>query len=212
MLIKQGGAGGGSADIADAPKITFDGKWLPWHVDFYDGAPYWEAWFLTSGTLTVEGNYTADAWGIGGGGVPSWSSGGGSTLAGTAGVPAMALGIALTGTVAVTIGAGGSNGGYSGDGGGATRLGDALTCPGAPEPTGASVPSDTHKRYRFEDPDKAAEAGSNRTKGSGRAQGGWLAINRTVGSRDGAQGDGFGAGGGYYGYAAAGALVIRIPM
>lgn len=45
MLIKQGGAGGGSADIADAPKITFDGKWLPWHVDFYDGTPYWEAWF-----------------------------------------------------------------------------------------------------------------------------------------------------------------------
>ena len=212
MLIKQGGAGGGSVDIADAPKITFDGKWLPWHIEFYGGEAYWEAWFLSSGTLTVEGSYTSDAWGIGGGGTPDWGSGGGSTVAGTAGIPAMALGVMLTGKLAVTIGAGGSNGDYDPQGGGATMLGSALTCPGAPEPESMSIPSDHYKRYRFEDPDKAAEVGANRTNGDGRAQGGWLSINRAVGGDDGAQGDGFGAGGGYHGYAAPGALVIRISV
>lgn len=217
MLIKQGGAGsGGSVDIADAPKITFDGKWLGWHVELYDGRPYWEAWFLTSGTLTVEGSYTADAWGIGGGGVPRWSSGGGMTTAGLAGIPAQALGVTLSGSMAVTIGAGGDRSG-SGDGkpGGSTQLGSALTCSGSPGTWGGyGPPTDNYKRYRFEDPDKAGEGGSYQQDSDGhQAQDGWLAINRTMPSRDdGVQGAGFGAGGGYYGYAAPGALVIRIPM
>lgn len=216
MLIKQGGAGGGSADIADAPKITFDGKWLPWHVDFYDGTPYWEAWFLTSGTLTVEGSYTADAWGIGGGGTPRWSSSGGRTTAGLAGIPGMALGVALSGAMAVTIGAGGdrSTSGNSAPGG-STQLGSVLTCNGSTGTWGGyGPPTDAHKRYRFEDPEKAGEGGSYQQDSEGHyAQDGWLAINRTMPAHDdGVHGAGFGAGGGYYGYAAPGALVIRIPM
>ena len=177
MLIKQGGAGGGSADIADAPKITFDGKWLPWHVDFYDGTPYWEAWFLTSGTLTVEGSYTADAWGIGGGGTPRWSSSSGMTLAGLAGIPGMALGVALSGAMAVTIGAGGDRSSTgSSKPGGSTQLGSVLTCNGSTGTWGGyGPPTDAHKRYRFEDPEKAGEGGSYQgtARGTMRRTAGW---------------------------------------
>lgn len=78
-------------DVLDAPKITFDGSWLPWHIDFYDSVPYWEAWFFSSGTLTLSQDYVIDAWGLGGGGATARAD----TSPGGAGVPAMALDCAV---------------------------------------------------------------------------------------------------------------------
>lgn len=204
MLIKQGSAGGGSVDITDAPKITFDGKWLPWRIEFYAGKAYWEAWLFSSGTLTVEGSYTADAWGIGGGGAAYWSGGSSWNRPGTHGCANQAENIPLSGNVAVTIGAGASSDG-SGDPpfpGGTTSLGNALTCVGANRGGSTSVP-----RYRFGDADKSGEC-----LGGGRD--GWLPLNINCQNGDGTgdMGMGAGAGAGVDGYAWAGALVIRIPM
>ena len=212
----MGGAQGGGIDASAAPAATYSGKWSGWHVEDYDGAAYWEAVFYTSGTLTVTGTIQADAWGIGGGGTPRWSSSSGMTLAGLAGIPGMALGVALSGAMAVTIGAGGDRSSTgSSKPGGSTQLGSVLTCNGSTGTWGGyGPPTDAHKRYRFEDPEKAGEGGSYQQDSKGHyAQDGWLAINRTMPAHDdGVQGAGFGAGGGYYGYAAPGALVIRIPM
>ena len=80
--------GGASIDYNSRPQIDFDGKWIKPFVEFYDGEPYWEAWFFTSGTLTLSQGYTIDAWCLGGGGA---NYRGDSSLAG-AGMPAMALG------------------------------------------------------------------------------------------------------------------------
>ena len=207
------------------PDITFSGNWFPWFVEFYQGKPYWEAWFFSSGTLTANKSYTCDAWGIGGGGQTNWSSGGGSTATGTAGIPNMRTNITLSGSVAVTIGAGGENTADSGNrAGGNTSLGTMLVCNGGAVPSGGSSITDSYKRYRFEDDDKSDEAGNSVTAtsktGNFYAQGGWLKINRRVTTyytgnyacAVGAQGDGFGGGGGYFGWSSPGALVIRIPM
>ena len=117
-------------DVLDAPKITFDGSWLPWHIDFYDSVPYWEAWFFSSGTLTLSQDYVIDAWGLGGGGATARAD----TSPGGAGVPAMALGCAVpAGSVAVTIGAGARNTDGSSWGpnrGGSTSFGGYLTAQG----------------------------------------------------------------------------------
>lgn len=210
MLIKMGGGDGGAVDIADAPKITFSGSWLSWHVEFYGGVAYWEAWFLSSGTLTLEQPYTVDAWGIGGGGNTAWSSQGGVNCGGTGGTPNMSLGVELSNSVAVTIGAPASNGGvYVG---GATKLGTILTCDGGVRPT-SSVHTGAAGRYRFGDPDKAGEAGkdvSSKETGGSKSAGGWIPI--ALDQNKGSAGQGFGGGGGYYGYATQGALVIRIAV
>lgn len=99
----MGGAQGGGIDASAAPAATYSGKWSGWHVEDYDGAAYWEAVFYTSGTLTVTGTIQADAWGIGGGGGCNMAQGGGS------GYTNMALGLSLSGAIAVTIGEGGAH-------------------------------------------------------------------------------------------------------
>lgn len=229
MIVKSG-LSNHQIEISDAPKITYNGSWLPWHLEFYGGVLYWEAWFFSSGVLTVEDgySYTCDAWGIGGGGQANWSPGGGNVSTGTAGIPNMRTNIALSDTVAVSIGAGGENGseyGSSSDSaGGNTSLGDYLICNGGAVPSGMDNISDTYKRYRFEDADKADESSGGSVAATDKsstyyAQNGWLKINRTVTTYHnsnysravGAQGDGLGGGGGYYGWSAPGALVVRIP-
>ena len=222
MIIKSGVSGAG-IEISDMPKITYSGDWMPWRPEFYGGVLFWEAWLLSSGTLTIEGgySYTGDAWGIGGGGQAHWSSGGGSLADAPAGVPNMRTGLTFSGALGVTIGAGGLNHGDNNRAGGDTVLADLLTCAGGANPDNGSV-SDTYKRYRFEDPDKSSEAGRSVTANDDgstfTAQGGWLKIKRTIlSSYSGnysravtAQGEGFGGGGCYHGWSAPGALVIRI--
>lgn len=227
-MIIMSSRSGARIEIEDAPKITYDGEWLSWRPEFYDGVLYWEAWLTGSGTLTVEDgrSYVGDAWGIGGGGQAPWSVSGANNATGTAGIPNMRSGIKFENQMAVTIGEGGSNA-FDGKSdptpGGDTKLADILTCQGGKAPDGQKELTDTYKRYRFEDPDKAAEAGLN---GVGTingkmlyAQGGWMRFRRTVtksysGTHETvvtAQGDGFGAGSTAYGWASPGALVIRIP-
>lgn len=95
------------------PNIDFDGKWSGWHVEFYDGKPYWEALFASSGTLTNYGDAcTCDAWGIGGGGAGGCYYSGGYMHGNGAGsgYTNMAKGITIPKkTTAITIGAGASD-------------------------------------------------------------------------------------------------------
>lgn len=219
------GSGKDSVSLKTKPNITYDGNWLSWHIELYGGVPYWEAWFLSSGVLTVNEACVADAWGIGGGEGVNWGVTSGSAMNAAAGRTNMIKNTPLSGSVAVTIGAGGSSHHYERvEAGGDTILGDVLICSGAPGVTSANGSSnsvtDSYKRYRFEDPDKANEAGENGVDTDGRiGQGGWLRIKRSLtpsssyyDDGDGAQGDGFGGGGSYFGYACHGALVIRIPI
>lgn len=218
-------------DVNDAPAITFDGKWQKWFVEFYEGDPYWEAWFFTSGTLNVDGAYNADAWGIGGGGFEYNGYGGGS------GFTNMVLGIMLSGAIPITIGAGGyypkSNGQTAWRLGGTTSLGSLLSCTGGGTTAGVSAntcnggsrgsdtagsagingtPGDGHLMCRFRDPDKTGEAGCNTNAKGGN---GWQHVRSSK-----LNGEGYGAGYGgqssYYAgndvHACAGALVIRIKI
>lgn len=221
VMSKQSGA---QIEIDDAPKITYTGTWMPWRPEFYGGVLYWEAWFLSSGTLKVTSgySYTGDAWGIGGGAGADWSTSAGSLGNRSAGIPNMRTGITFTGDMSVTVGNGGVPSESSGEpSGGDTKLSDQLICAGA---SGDSrTVSDSYKRYRFEDPDKAGEKGNNHTANDDgttyTAQGGWLPIRRSqFNSYSGiysvvitAMGDGFGGAGCSYGWSAPGALVIRIP-
>lgn len=206
---------GGTIDYSSRPRIDFNGKWIKWFVEFYDGDVYWEAQFFSSGTLTVTGAYTADAWGIGGGG--SLMGTGADSITGRGNV-AMALGVALSGSIPIAIGKGGD---HQGGEGGDTSLGSLLTAKGGRYgETAIGLP------YRFGDADKANEAGANGTSGATtRAPGGFLALGdggwlywRTGDTRyltyD---GEGYGASGGtngssYSGSGHDGALVIRIMI
>ena len=197
-------AGGASIDYNSRPQIDFDGKWVQWFIEFYDGQPYWEAWFLSSGTMTVDGTYTADLWAIGGGAVDS----DGINKRGSA---ALALDVQLSGTLAVTIGAGASN--YNDKVGGDTSLSGKITARGGDN----DVVSDG-KPYRFFAEEKASEAGENATGNEkntrGYGAGGWMnwASNKKL------EGEGYGAGGGVamtsstyvYRNAHFGALTVRI--
>lgn len=116
------GTAKGGVDVQQKPNITFNSTWFPWRIEFYDDIAYWEAWFFSSGTLSVTGSYEADAWGIGGGGGVYNSFYGGS------GFTNMIENIILSGDIAVTIGAGASGGETAL--GGDTTLGTLLTCPG----------------------------------------------------------------------------------
>lgn len=213
MILKLGGGSGGTIEISDAPKITFSGTWIKWHLEFYGDVLYWEAWFLSSGTLTVEDgySYTADAWGIGGGGATKWSTAASTNYGGTGGDAAKASGIELSGDVAVTIGAGASYSSSSVQAGGTTKLGSALSCSGGSAPSSSSA-SGSSGRYRFMDADHADEKGADRTNTINSAKeksaGGWLPLKRGSG---GCEGDGFGGSGGVFGHAGQGALVVRIP-
>lgn len=125
-------SGSGKISADRKPNITFDGKWSGWHIEFYDGAPYWEALFSSSGTLTNYGGaYTCDAWGIGGGGSGGNCSTiyqGGVGTGGGSGYTNMIEGITISASssISVTIGAGGRN--ITSSGGNTVFL--SLTCNG----------------------------------------------------------------------------------
>ena len=213
MLFKMNPSFGGGVDVLDAPKITFDGSWLPWHIEFYDGTPYWETWLFSSGTLTLSQDYVIDAWGLGGGGATARAD----TSPGGAGVPVMALGCAVpAGSVAVTIGAGARNTDGSSRGpnrGGSTSFGGYLTAQG-----GQYADSPAEHNYnaynRFGDTAKNEAARcSGRYDGETLEIGGWLnfACPGNVNTAH-----GIGAGGWPSGtsgsYGGSGALVLRVKM
>lgn len=208
-------AGGASIDYNSRPQIDFDGKWIKWFVEFYDGEPYWEAWFFSSGTLTVTGTYTADAWGIGGGACLVGS--GADNLTGR-GNTATVLGVTLSSTAYVDIGIGART---WNTGGGDTKLGEWLTATGGVVGlAGNGLP------YRFGDPDKANEAGANGTSGAmtragggflALGAGGWLYWRAGETSAPTYNGEGYGASAGTNGSSVSacahdGALVIRIKI
>lgn len=206
MIFKQGGANGIGVDTASTPAAVFDGKWIPWHIEIYNGLPYWEAWFLSSGTLSVTGKFDAQAWGIGGGGFPNPTAQNGYNPLGGRG-SASVVSVTLEGDVAVTIGEGAKNGASPG---GNTMIGDTVVgAGGQPATPGTGAP------YRFADPEKAGEAGETQSNNSfGYGEGGWLHWD---GSEFHYNGRGYGAAGGTgnaSGYCAAhdGAMAIRIPI
>lgn len=194
--------GGGGIDYSTKPQITFNGKWSNWYIEFYGGVPYWEALLTSSGTLSVTGNYTADVCGVGGGaGINNKRPGNGAF--------AQKLGIDLSGSIAVTIGAGGVW--STNSDGGDTTLGGVFS---AAKGVVGVKKSGTY--YRFGDPDKASEAGADGKSGGigWVGYGGWMHWRAVQYA-----GEGYGAGGGSSGYADgtvsdghSGALVIRIPV
>lgn len=206
MIFKQGSTNGIGVDTASAPSAVFDGKWILWHIEIYNGLPYWEAWFFSSGTLSVTGKFDAQAWGIGGGAYPSpTAQNGNNPLAGRG--SASIVSVTLEGDVAITIGQGGESGNPVG---GNTMLGDTVVgAGGQPATPGTGAP------YRFADPDKSNEAGEPAGNNSfGYGEGGWLHWDGSVYHYN---GRGYGGGGGTgnaSGYCAAheGALVIRVPI
>ena len=202
MLVKMGGSAGGGIDYNSKPQITFDGKWSNWYIEFYGGVPYWEALLTSSGTLRVTGDYTADVCGVGGGaGINNKRPGNGAF--------AQKLGIDLSGSIAVTIGAGGEWSDHSD--GGDTTLGGVFSAA-----KGVVGVKNSGTYYRFGDPDKASEAGADGISGGigWMGYGGWMHGRASQYS-----GEGYGARGGSSGYAYGtvsdghpGALVIRIPI
>lgn len=198
-------AKGGGIDYNAKPQITFDGKWSNWYIEFYAGVPYWEAVFYSSGTLSVSGSYTADAWGIGGG---AYFGGNYDGVSGN-GAVSTALGLTLTGQLAITIGGGGDCvGGQDKKPGGSTKLGDLLVAAGGQVNKKQAGPF-----CRFSDPEKSGEAGADSKLDYGsRGYGGWL--HWRGGSRD---GEGYGGGGANSSLVImvsghSGALVIRIAV
>lgn len=206
--------GGASIDYNSRPQIDFDGKWIKWFVEFYDGEPYWEAWFFSSGTLTLSQGYTIDAWGLGGGGA---NYRGDDSLAG-AGMPTMALGRTVpAGSVAVTIGAGADahdEDEYGAAKGGNTSFGSYLTARGGQYADLESEHDyDAYNRFGDATRNEAAHAAFEDYEGDVYELGGWLdfacpGLTTKV--------HGIGAGGytdetsGSYG--GSGALVIRIKI
>ena len=201
-------------NVLDAPKITFDGSWLPWHIEFYDSTPYWEAWFFTSGTLTLSQDYVIDAWSLGGGGATARSD----NSPGGAGVPSMALACSVpAGPVAVTIGAGAAatNGGsYSAVKGGNTNFGSYLTAQGGYRADTAEAHNyDAYNRFGDATKKEAARAPFEDYYGSIYELGGWLNFACPGNIRE---VHGIGAGGwpsqtnGSYG--GSGVLVLRVKM
>ena len=191
MIIKQGGNLGVGVDTGRPPAITYDGKWSGWYVETYGGKAYWEAVFYTSGVLTVEGEYKADLWGIGGGSCTAAMdaiAGRGSTSI---------LSTIVTGDIAISIGLGASS---QMTAGGGTYFGNQVVgAGGAPSASGGGFP------YRFGDPDKAGEQGADGDHqiddifGYKYGEGGWLhwvGHRRVNGSKVGVNsGEGYGAGG-----------------
>lgn len=201
-------AGGASIDYNSRPKIDFDGKWLKWFVEFYDGEPYWEAWFLSSGTLTVNGNYIADMWAIGGGSLPNFRN---SPYFAGNGHTQTVSGISLsTGQIPVTVGGGAAR---ANNGGGTSSIGQFISAAG-----GSPGVETTDVKYRFAAPDKAHEAGANSTRSPDSmyqiGRGGWLFWRSDAEYA----GEGYGAGGGIYNGITvkenghSGAAIIRIKI
>lgn len=133
-------SGSGGVSINSKPTITFDGKWSGWHVEFYEGLPYWEALFASSGALTALAAYTCDAWGIGGGGAGGnyhTNYTGGVGTGGGSGYTNLVKNVTIPiGNTSITIGAGGtqydflySTNVYAGETGGTTSF-ITLSCTG----------------------------------------------------------------------------------
>lgn len=209
-------AKGGGIDYNSKPQINFDGKWSGWYIEYYDGVPYWEAQFFSSGTLNVSGNYTADAHGIGGGGCSYDGSG---ASGGDRGATQIVTGITLNGEMAISIGAGAF---YTLANGGTTMLANLLSCAGGKtNARRGGLPSATRgdKCYRFGDAGHSAEQGADGAEGpyaSSVGAGGWMHWRAMIQS-----GEGYGAGGGiaypgssqYYDLAGhSGLIVIRIAV
>ena len=174
----------------------------------------------------MEGSLTADAWGIGGGGGCNMAQGGGS------GYTNMAQNLALSGSIAVTIGAGGAHR----SAGGATTLGSLLTCAGGGGSpnyanggsggssggvaggsnggNGSPGTGDGQPICRFRASCKAADAGAGGTakSGGGAGGGGWLHWQ----ANEGQNGCGYGGGGSFHqsgvGPGNQGALVLRVAI
>ena len=214
MLMKMGGVAGNSVDYDSRPKITYNGKWTGFHVEFYAGKAYWEAILYTSGILTAEEAYEFDAWIVGGG-----ANNGGDTspfLAGR-GVVAQQTGLTIANQLTVTIGAAATD--WNGAGG-TTQIGTLQAAGGQ---MNARTPGVC---YRFSDPDKAGEAGADGYNIYGNTannmwrigQGGWLHWANSEYGTNMISGAGYGAGGSYYSggpsYTGAhpGVAVIRISI
>ena len=189
-------------DVLDAPKIEFDGSWFSWSGELPGGTPDWEAQLFSRGTLTGQGSYVADLGGIGGG---AGARGGVYVHAGNAGSFAVQTEVPLSGTMAVTVGAGGG----SGQNGGNTACG-TLTAPGGQGFSGATAAS----AYRFHDPDKASEQGTAGAAYDSYSPGGggWQHFRGVRNHGSGYGGGGCRVGEGKYADGFPGALVIRIPM
>ena len=210
MLLKLGGGAGGSIEISNAPKITFNGRWLGWHLEFYNGILYWECWIFSSGVLTLQESYTLDAWGIGGGGaVQRADTNNGRGAAGSTNT--LLNEYVDVGTVPVTVGAG-ANASNGDANGGSTMLGSYLTCSGGQYYFSGQTPTTNRNRFG------AAE--KNEHGNGGTAGDGWLPFANQKGYGSGytayTPGQGLGAGAVTYGtsgwVASPGALVIRIPV
>lgn len=210
------GTASSGIDYSTKPKITFDGKWSGWYVEFYSGVPYWEAVFYSSGTLSVTGSYTADAHGIGGGG-STYSS---PSTGGDRGATAIQRNIALSGNLAITIGAGVGAMAYGT--GGTTSLGSLLSCAGGRSAAGGgSRPSASRGDVlrRFDDAGHASDIGADGTSAPYGAAIGTGGMMRWRGMPQ--CGEGYGAGGGiaypnnyqyYYLAGHPGVLIIRIAV
>lgn len=211
-------AKGSGIDYSTKPQITFDGRWSDWYIEFYDGVPYWEAAFYTSGTLSVLGSYTADAHGIGGGG-SAYSTN--VPYGGDRGATAIQRNITLSGNLAITIGAG--VGAMATGIGGTTSLGSLLSCAGGQSAAGGSSPRPSASRgdvlRRFDNAGHASDIGADGTNipySTAFGTGGmmhWRGMPQC--------GEGYGAGGGiaypgnyqyYYLAGHSGVLIIRIAV
>lgn len=211
------GTASGGIDYNAKPQITFDGKWSNWYIEFYDGVPYWEAVFHSSGILSVSGSYVADAHGIGGGGSAySYSV----SYGGDRGATAIQRNIALSGNLAITIGAG--VGARTTGTGGTTSLGSLLSCAGGQSAAGGGTRPSVSRGdvlRRFDDVGHASDVGTDGTSvpfGTAFGSGGimhWRGMPQC--------GEGYGAGGGiaypgnyqyYYLAGHPGVLIIRIAV
>lgn len=201
--------GGGGIDYSTKPQITFDGKWSNWHIEFYDGVPYWEALFSSSGTLTNSGpSVQADAWGIGGGGGGDWRYAGGTLgHGGGSGYLAMALAIliAAQSTMAITIGAGGN----TGENGGSTNFGSLSALGGYHGYIWNNQSSQGKGGSNGGKTDNSTQAGENGTPGDGKIMSKFFSVehNNEYGARGALKpgGDGVAYGGGGGGYLDVGA-------
>lgn len=196
-------------DLNDAPMISYNGKWLSWHLELYDNVMYWETWLFSSGVLAAQSglSYKGDVWGISGGSSTNSSS----NVNSAGGRVGQIKDVVITETpIAVTIGAGvpisnSSQSVTSGD----TKFGAEVVASGI---TCNHTPISATNRFRFSDPNKAGEAGGDGRNGDLVAGGGWMPVSAVnISAKDGVTlAQGFGAAGTFAIGGTSGALVLRI--
>lgn len=229
--------GNGTIDMSKNPfmngDITFNGQW---QVGFetYDGKLYAEAIFTKSGILTVNKAYLIDIWGIGGGGGTAKGKYSGYSQYyeghGGSGFTNMLIKALLNeGTIAVTIGAGGTsktNGQMPANpsylettAGGATKLGDLFTANGGERglslgnASGYSGGNGGNNGGKVNQGTLALKGGENGTPGEGFITSKFRSVphNTDYGRASGATPGGWGMGN-WGKSATAGALVLRIAL